>query len=58
MMVSALEKNFITEVATGMVAEVEVSLRIGTARREGREEGREAAPKKSRCSKVTHAHDL
>lgn len=45
MMVSALEKNFITEVATGMVTEAEISTRIGTARREGREEGREEACK-------------
>ncbi|MCQ2090768.1 MAG: hypothetical protein MJY93_11065 [Fibrobacter sp.] len=36
--VSALEKNFITEIATGMVTEAEISTRIGTARREGREE--------------------
>ena len=38
--VSALEKNFITEIATGMVTEAEISTRIGTARREGREEAR------------------
>lgn len=38
MMVSAMEKNFITEVATSMVTEAEISTRIGTARREGREE--------------------
>ncbi|MCQ2105403.1 MAG: Rpn family recombination-promoting nuclease/putative transposase [Fibrobacter sp.] len=37
--VNALEKNFITEIATGMVTEAEISTRIGTARREGREEG-------------------
>ncbi|MCQ2092774.1 MAG: hypothetical protein MJY85_08865 [Fibrobacter sp.] len=36
--VNALEKNFITEIATGMVTEAEISTRIGTARREGREE--------------------
>lgn len=38
--VNALEKNFITEIATGMVTEAEISTRIGTARREGREEAR------------------
>ena len=43
--VNALEKNFITEIATGMVTEAEISTRIGTARREGREEGREEGRK-------------
>ncbi len=38
--VNALEKNFITEIATGMVTEAEISTRIGTARREGRDEAR------------------
>ncbi|PWJ57287.1 hypothetical protein BGX12_15613, partial [Fibrobacter sp. UWR4] len=41
MMVNALEKNFIKEIAAGMVTEAEIKTRIGTARREGREEGRE-----------------
>lgn len=41
--VNALEKNFITEIATGMVTEAEISTRIGTARREGRDEGRDEA---------------
>jgi len=38
MMVKAMEKNFIKEIATGMVTEAEIKTRIGTARREGREE--------------------
>ncbi|MCQ2091998.1 MAG: Rpn family recombination-promoting nuclease/putative transposase [Fibrobacter sp.] len=40
MMVNALEKNFIKEIAAGMVTEAEIKTRIGTARREGREEAR------------------
>ncbi len=43
MMVNALEKNFIKEIAAGMVTEAEIKTRIGTARREGREEGRDEA---------------
>jgi len=37
MMTSAMEKNFIKEIAAGMVTEAEIKTRIGTARREGQE---------------------
>ncbi len=40
MKVSLHENNFITEIATGMVTEAEISTRIGTARREGKDEAR------------------
>jgi|GEM_PF-2096142 len=40
MKVSHHENNFITEIATGMVTEAEISTRIGTARREGKDEAR------------------
>ena len=42
-MVNALEKNFIKEIAAGMVTEAEIKTRIGTARREGREEAKLSA---------------
>lgn len=40
MKVKRSPKKLITEVATGMVTQAEISTRLGTARREGREEGR------------------